>query len=120
MGLACDGPACNNTQDMFEVMKDAALLHKVSKGDAGALTAADVFAMATSGGAEACGLGDKVGRLAAGMLADVVLVDTLSSHMRPLHDPLAALVYSAGAADVHTVIVGGEVIVRDHKILNDG
>lgn len=117
MGLACDGPACNNTQDMFEVMKDAALLHKVSKGDAGALTAADVFAMATSGGAEACGLGDKVGRLAAGMLADVVLVDTLSSHMRPLHDPLAALVYSAGAADVHTVIVGGEVIVRDHKIL---
>ena len=81
------------------------------------MTAANVFAMATSGGAEACGLGDKVGRLSAGMLADVVLVDTLSSHMRPLHDPLAALVYSARAADVHTVIVGGEVIVRDHKIL---
>jgi len=117
VGLACDGPACNNTQDMFEAMKDAALLHKVTQGDAGALVAADVFAMATSGGAEACGLGDRTGRLAPGMLADVVLVDTLSSHMRPLHHPLAALVYSARAADVNTVVVGGRIVVRDHEIL---
>lgn len=117
MGLACDGPACNNTQDMFEVMKDAALLHKVARRDSGVLTAADVFAMATAGGAEACGLGDTVGRLAPGMAADIVLVDTFSSHMRPLHDPLAALVYSARAADVHTVVVGGRVVVRDREVL---
>ena len=117
MGLACDGPACNNTQDMFEVMKDAALLHKVASRDAGALCAADVFAMATAGGAEACGLGDKVGRLMPGMAGDVVLVDTLSSHMRPLHDPLAALVYSARAGDVNTVIVGGQVVVRNHVLM---
>lgn len=117
MGLACDGPACNNTQDMFEVMKDAALLHKVTRLDSGVLTAADVFAMATTGGAQAAGLGDSVGCLAPGRTADIVLVDTLSSHMRPLHDPMAALVYSARAADVDTVLVGGRVVVRNREIL---
>lgn len=117
IGLACDGPACNNTQDMFQVMKDAALLQKVSRRDPSVLGAADVFSMATAGGAEACGMGDRVGRLAPGMVADVVLVDTYSSHLRPLHDPLAALVYSARAADVNTVIVGGRVVVRDRVLL---
>ncbi|MGD9764626.1 MAG: amidohydrolase family protein [Candidatus Binatia bacterium] len=117
IGLACDGPACNNTQDMFEVMKDAALLHKVTTRDAQALTAADVFAMATAGGAQACGLGDQVGALQKGRLADVVLVDTAASHLRPIHDPLATLVYSARAGDVDTVIVGGRVVVRGRKLL---
>ncbi len=117
LGLACDGPACNNTQDMFEVMKNAALLQKVSRREAGVMTAADVFAMATAGGAAACGMGERIGRLAPGMAADIILVDTFSSHMRPLHDPLAALVYSACAADVHTVIVDGAIVVRDRVLL---
>ena len=117
VGLACDGPACNNTQDMFEVMKDASLLHKVSSGDAEALTAEDVFLMATREGAEACGLGDKVGSLEIGKAADIVMVDTMASHLRPIHDPLATLVYSTRAADVETVIVDGEVVVEEGKVL---
>ena len=117
VGLACDGPACNNTQDMFEVMKDASLLHKVSSGDAEALTAEDVFLMATREGAHACGLGEKVGSLEIGKAADIVLVDTMASHLRPIHDPLATLVYSARAADVGTVIVDGEVVVEEGKVL---
>lgn len=118
LGLACDGPACNNTQDMFEVMKDASLLHKVSTRNAEALTAGEVFAMATRNGAKACGLGERIGTLAPGMLADIVLIDTVVSHMRPLHDPLAALVYSARASDVHTVIVGGRIVVEAGRILS--
>jgi 5-methylthioadenosine/S-adenosylhomocysteine deaminase len=117
VGLACDGPACNNSQDMFEVMKNASLLHKVTSGDAEALTAADVFAMATREGAAACGLGDKVGSLEVGKAADIVLVDTMSSHLRPIHDPLATLVYSARAADVDMVIVDGEVLVEGGQVL---
>jgi 5-methylthioadenosine/S-adenosylhomocysteine deaminase len=50
VGLACDGPACNNTQDMFEVMKNASLLQKVHTRNPRALTALDVFTMATTGG----------------------------------------------------------------------
>jgi 5-methylthioadenosine/S-adenosylhomocysteine deaminase len=117
VGLACDGPACNNTQDMFEVMKIASLLHKVTTGDAEVLTAGDVFAMATRVGAQACGLGDRIGSLTPGKLADIVIIDLHTSHLCPIHDPLATLVYSACAADVHTVIVGGRIVVRAGDIL---
>jgi 5-methylthioadenosine/S-adenosylhomocysteine deaminase len=96
---------------MFEVMKDAALLQKVHTRDPRALTALDVFTMATAGGATAAGLGATTGRLAPGYAADIIVVDTAAAHLRPLHDPLAALVYSARAADVHTVLVGGEVVL---------
>lgn len=118
IGLACDGPACNNTQDMFEVMKDAALLQKVTTLNPQSLTARDVFQMATIDGARACGMADKIGSLEKGKLADITLVDTLSSHLRPIHDPFATLVYSARAADVHTVLVGGEVVVQDRRLLH--
>lgn len=117
VGLACDGPACNNTQDMFEVMKDAALLQKVSTCDATSLTARDVFAMATIDGAHACGMQDKIGSLEKGKLADITIIDTMASHLRPIHDPFATLVYSARASDVDTVIVGGEVVVKKGQIL---
>jgi 5-methylthioadenosine/S-adenosylhomocysteine deaminase len=116
VGLACDGPACNNTQDMFEVMKDAALLQKVTTCDATALTARDVFAMATIDGARACGMEDKIGSLTAGKHADITIIDTLASHLSPIHDPFATLVYSVRAADVETVLVGGRVVVAQGKI----
>jgi len=117
MGLACDGPACNNTQDMFEVMKNASLLHKVTTGDAEIITAGDVSSMATREGAIAAGFGDRIGSLTPGKIADIVIIDTHASHLCPIHDPLATLVYSACAADVHTVIVGGRVVVRAREIL---
>lgn len=116
VGLACDGPACNNTQDMFEVMKDASLLQKVYALDPRALTALDVFTMATTGGATAAGLGATTGRLAPGYAADIILIDTAVAHLRPLHNPLAALVYSARAADVHTVLVGGNVVLDGRRV----
>jgi len=115
IGLACDGPACNNGQDMIEAMKDAAKLHKVTTRDAQTLVARDAFAMATRNGARAIGYGDRLGRLAAGCLADVVLLDARAAHLTPLNDPLAALVYAARGADVHTVLVSGRIVVRDHE-----
>ncbi|WP_157156331.1 MULTISPECIES: amidohydrolase [unclassified Diaminobutyricimonas] len=116
LGLACDGAACNNTQDMFEVMKAASLLQKAVTRDPKALTAQDVFTMATSGGAAAAGLGKVTGRLAPGYAADVVLIDTDAPHLTPIHDPLAALVYSARAADVHTVLVDGKVVLANRTV----
>ncbi|MGE3254177.1 amidohydrolase family protein [Pseudonocardia sp.] len=112
LGLGCDGPACNNGQDMIENMKYAALLQKAVSRRADVVVAEEVFRMATHGGATAIGLGDRLGMLAPGFLADVVLVDARGPHMTPLHDPLAALVYSARGSDVDTVLVGGSVVVR--------
>lgn len=116
VGLACDGPACNNGQDMIEAMKDAALLQKVVTCDPQALVARDVFAMATRHGAQSIGMGDRLGVLKEGFLADVVLIDCGVPHMTPLGEPLAALVYAARGADVRTVLVGGEVVVRDGEV----
>ena len=116
VGLACDGPACNNAQDMIEAMKDAALLHKVTSRDAETLVARDVFEMATRNGARSIGLGGRIGALSEGQLADVVLLDAQAPHLTPMNDPLAAFVYSARGADVHTVLVGGRVVVRDGHV----
>jgi 5-methylthioadenosine/S-adenosylhomocysteine deaminase len=113
LGLACDGPACNNGQDMIETMKAAALLHKAITRRPDALVAADVFEMATRGGARACGLDDVLGAIRPGLLADLVLIDTRVAHLTPLNDPMAALVYSARGGDVRTVVVDGQVVVRD-------
>src|SRR5262249_13808727 len=55
VGLACDGPACNNTQDMIQTMKDAALLHKVVSREPEVIVAKDVFHMAARAGARAIG-----------------------------------------------------------------
>lgn len=116
VGLACDGPACNNGQDMIEAMKQAALLHKVVSRQADVLVARDVFRMATRGGAAAIGMGDRLGAIAPGYLADVVLIDLDAPHLTPVHDPLAALVYSARGSDVDTVLVNGEVVVQDRVV----
>jgi 5-methylthioadenosine/S-adenosylhomocysteine deaminase len=116
VGLACDGPACNNGQDMIEAMKDAALLHKVVAKDAGVLSAGDVFKMATRGGARAIGMDDQLGMIKEGFLADLVLIDLRAPHLTPVHDPLAALVYSARGSDVSMVLVDGEVVVRDGRV----
>jgi 5-methylthioadenosine/S-adenosylhomocysteine deaminase len=117
LGLASDGPACNNTQDMIQVMKDAALLQKVVSRQAESLSARDVFHMATRGGARAIGMGSRLGSIQPGFLADLILIDTRVPHMTPMHDAIATLVYSARGSDVQTVIVDGRVVMRDKEIL---
>jgi 5-methylthioadenosine/S-adenosylhomocysteine deaminase len=117
IGLACDGPACNNAQDMIEAMKAAVMLQRAVSTKPGVLTAADALAMATRNGAAAVGLGDVLGQIRPGYLADIVLVDGARPHLPPMHDPLATLVYSARSSEVHTVIVDGRVVVRDRQVV---
>ncbi len=114
--LATDGPGSNNSQDMLEVLKFTACLQKVGTGDAMALLPEDVLDMLYRGGARAMGLEDQVGQLKPGLLADITLVDLRRAHISPVHSPISALVYNANGCDVHTVIVNGEVLVRDHKL----
>ena len=57
-----------------------------------------------------------VGRLSAGAKADVILVDLSGLHNQPVHDPLAALVYSARSTDVRTTIVDGVPLMIDREL----
>jgi len=118
VGLGTDGPATNNDLDMWEEMRLAAFLQKVSTMDPEALPAATVLRMATSGGAEALGLGNEIGSLEIGHRADLIQVSLDDMHFLPAYaDIIAKLVYVGDEQDVTTVVVDGQVLMRDREIL---
>lgn len=121
VGLGTDGPASNNSLDMFDTMKIAALLQKIRYSDPRVLPAKKVIEMATIDGARALGLDGLVGSLEVGKRADLILLDARKPHLTPLHDVYAALVYSARGSDVDTVIIDGKIVMekRNVKTLNE-
>jgi len=116
VALATDGPGSNNNQDMMETLKVTALLHKVNTLDAMVLLPEDVLWMACRGGSVAFGQPERIGSLEVGKKADVVLVDLDTPLAMPVHRVPSALVYNAGARDVDTVIVDGNVLMRHKEI----
>jgi cytosine/adenosine deaminase-related metal-dependent hydrolase len=117
VGLGLDGPASNDSQDMLETMKIAALLQKVHHLQARALTARDVLHMATIGGASALGMAHEVGSLEPGKAADLVWLPAHSPALANIHDPYQKLVYCASVRDVAGVWVGGEPVVAGGRVL---
>lgn len=113
VGLASDGPASSNNHSLFQAMKFAALLQKGFTRDATIMTAEKVLEMATIDGARAVGLADEIGSIEVGKKADLVLVDYANPFMTPIHDPVSALVYSALGHEVTTVLIDGQLVMRD-------
>ncbi len=116
VSLGADGAACNNRLDMFTEMRTAALLQKVLHGPE-VLPANRVLRMATIDGAKAMGLDAKIGSIEPGKRADLSVVRLDQLHSTPSSDIVSALVYSAEVDDVDTVIIDGEVVMRDRKLL---
>ncbi len=112
MGIGTD----TYPHNMLDEMRLAAYLARTQATDPHILTSNDLFEAATTGGARALGR-DDIGRLAPLCRADMVLVDVTNPRMRPGRDPLRSLVYAAGDRAVHTVIVDGQTVVRDGKLL---
>lgn len=128
VALGTDGSGSNNSQDVLECAKFAALLAKHTSGIAPdrprgraegtdrtlqALAPGDVVRMLVSDGARlwdtrATGA---LGRLAPGAPADISIVNLNTVRCQPVHSATSALVYCASGSDVHTVIVGGRVLV---------
>jgi 5-methylthioadenosine/S-adenosylhomocysteine deaminase len=117
VGLGTDGAASNNDLDMFEAMRQAALLHKLTTGDPRALPATTALGMATIEGARALQMDDRIGSLEPGKRADLIIVSTAGARQTPLYDPISHLVYVARGTDVSSSIVNGRVIMRDRKVL---
>ena len=115
VGLGPDGTASNNNLDMWEEMRLAALLHKGVSGNPTAVSAQQALLMATREGARCLNLGDRIGSLETGKQADIVLLDFDRPHLYPRHNVVSHLVYSAGAGDVDTVLVDGEILLRGGK-----
>ncbi|MHA1506610.1 MAG: amidohydrolase [Candidatus Asgardarchaeia archaeon] len=116
VGIGTDGPASNNCLDMIREMKITALLHKVNEMDPTVLPAAKVIEMATVGGAKVLGMKD-VGVIEKGKKADIIMLDLSGVHLNPLNDIKSLIVYAAMGSDVDTVIVDGNIIMENKKIV---
>ena len=118
VSLGTDTCAANDNMDMFESMRVAAFLQKVTTMDPAVVPAYQALEMGTIGGASALGMEDKIGSLEVGKKADVILVDLTGAHMRPINNIVNNLVYCASAAsDVETVIIDGQLVVEDRRLL---
>ena len=113
IAVGADGAASNDNQNMFEALKLATLLQTLVGPHDEWPTAESVWARSLSGGAAA--IGRAVGSLAPGMLADIVLLD-LDRHVVADREHLvASLAFAEHGESVDTVIVHGEIMVRDGR-----
>ncbi len=118
VSLGADGGPSNNNLDQFMEMRLAALIQKPIYGPT-VMPAAQVFEMATLGGAKAMGLEGEIGSLEVGKKADLAILDLNDFHSIPSHgiDIYARLVYQAKSSDVVTTIIDGKIVMEDRKLL---
>src|SRR5207302_7144759 len=86
VGIGTDGAASNNRLDMFQEMRTAALLAKAVGNDAQAMPAHAVLRAATLGGAQALGLGERIGSIRPGKAADLAAVALRGPELAPCYN----------------------------------
>jgi len=114
VSLGTDGCSSNNSLDMLESMKFAALASKAHFGDPTIMPAEEAFAMATNGGSAIFGLNG--GGIAEGRLADCILVDLNHPQLTPNYNLLSNLVYAANGDCVNTTICDGRILMHDRVV----
>lgn len=112
--LGTDGCSSNNSHDMFETVKFAALLEKFHTGDPTCLPAREAWAMVTRKSAETFGV--DAGILEEGRLADLILVDTSRPEFTPGYHLTSDLVYATNGYCVNTTLCDGKILMHDRRI----
>jgi 5-methylthioadenosine/S-adenosylhomocysteine deaminase len=116
VGLGTDGAASNNDLDMFEAMRQAAFLAKLSTRDPTAVSARTALDLATIGGARALAMDRQIGSLEPGKRADLIVVSMREARQTPMYDPISHLVYTTRGDDVRTTIVNGKILMKDRQV----
>jgi 5-methylthioadenosine/S-adenosylhomocysteine deaminase len=122
VALGSDQASGNNCNNIFNEMKLTALFNKIKYRDPTVMPAWQVLRMATIEGAQAIGLGGQTGSLEEGKLADLIVVDLRAPNLSPVLEApvrniVPNLVYAASGHEVRTVMVGGQVLVREGQAL---
>ena len=112
VGLATDGVASNNSTDMFEELKLAAILHKGIRKNPTAVDAYTALRMATVNGALAQGRND-CGIIKKGYEADLIMLDFDRPHLIPCHNVVSNAVYAARGSDVVMTVVAGKILYEN-------
>lgn len=117
--LGCDSSAADNSLDMIREMYHVATLHKEWRSDGTLISPEQALEMATLNGAKALHWDREIGSIEAGKKADLIIVNTLKSNWIPIYDfsIIPNLVYAGEGQDVETVIIDGEVVMRDKTLL---
>lgn len=116
VGIATDGAASNDNQNMMEVLKVSPLWQKAFYRDPSVISALKVVEMATIDGADAVFKKEEIGSLEVGKKADFFIFNHKKCNTAPLYDPIVSLVYSADENNVETSIVGGKVVMENYKL----
>ncbi len=121
VGLGSDSVASNNTCDLLEEARFAALGSRAA-GDTlegGRMVGADeALRAATLGGARALKLESQAGVLVEGLAADFTVVSLGGAHQQPVHDPSTALLFASTGRDVLLTAVAGRELFRDGRVMN--
>ncbi|MGA2005652.1 MAG: amidohydrolase [Terriglobales bacterium] len=118
VGLGTDGPAgSNNDLDLMEEIDLAAKLAKITKMSPLALNAKAVVEMATIDGARALHMEREIGSLEKGKKADLIVISLDEPNAVPMYDVYAQIAYALKGSDVETVMIGGRLVMKDHKLL---
>lgn len=115
VALGADGAACNNRLDIFREMSLAGTLPRLEHGP-DAIAALSVIEMATIEGARALGLSETTGSIEIGKRADLTVLDLMQPWTSPSPDLYAAIVYSADARNVDSVLCDGVFLKKQGKL----
>jgi guanine deaminase len=118
VGIGTDGANCSDNLNMYEAMRLASLASKAQGPDCERWIGTDeALRAATEGSARALGFGDRIGRIAPGWKADIVFLDLGHVNWIPFNDPVNQLVHTEDGNAVHSVMVGGRMIVENRRLL---
>jgi guanine deaminase len=118
LGIGTDGANCSDNQNMYEAMRLASFVSKVQGPEWRRwMTTREVALAATEGSARALGFGDRIGRIARGYQADLVMLDLDHPNWLPLNNPVNQLVHSEDGNAVHSVMIAGKMVVENRRVL---
>ena len=118
VGIGTDGASCADNQNVYEAMRLASMASKVQGPDWQRWLGTDeALLAATEGSARALGLHKQIGKIAPGYKADIVFLDLHHVNWIPMNDPVNQIVHTEDGTGVHSVMIGGRMIVEDRKLL---
>ncbi len=112
-----DGSSSNDSQNIMEVMKTAALIHKVTAADFRTWPTSDeIVDIATKGGARSLMREEEIGSVEVGKKADLLLFNLNSNAFTPLNNIKNHLVYCENGSSIEHVLIAGKFVMKNHKI----
>jgi 5-methylthioadenosine/S-adenosylhomocysteine deaminase len=118
VGIGTDGANCADNQNVYEAMRLASMVSKVQGPDWQQWLGTDeALKAATEGSARALGMQKQIGKIEPGYKADIVFLDLHHINWIPMNDPVNQIVHTEDGSGVHSVMIGGRMIVENRKLL---